>query len=190
MKKAILSIVLATILLVACGKKEENPQTQPAPTAEAPKAVVEPILNVDSLVKEIKKQYAEVNKNWNKATISVYNYDLSKEEKGYSFGLFNNNLIKIIAFENEGGMINSTEFYYQNKKLFFVFNSSKIEGDYEGAENYSADGYRCYFHNNKLVKLLDSKKKEVAKGSQEFQKVETQVLAEEKVAMDNFKKSK
>jgi len=135
-------------------------------------------------IKHIKEKFSLINNN-------AKNYEIRTKESGsedfaaslniYLEGTKIRKLVFKVGRANNSGEL--TEYYYWDGKLFFVF--SKLYGpDFEKMEEGKIDiplrhwENRYYFYNNKLIKWLDSNKKEVSPYSEEYSSAQKEILRE------------
>lgn len=148
-------IVIFSLLLFTCsngenGKiKHENNQFKNVSTQ----------LDTVSLIKEIRKQYSEININsdhYDKVEKDIMG---QSAEGGNMIAYYDNvNLKKIIAiFYGETGQT-TTEYYFNTKsQLFFAYSKTNIYDKpiyIKGSKIKSVEEKRYYFFNNKLFKWL------------------------------------
>lgn len=120
--------------------------------------------NTENIVKEIRAEYALINKNLKSYKKISYS---TTDEYGFSTNYIiykENNIVRlVIIMSPSDDVFLKTEYFYKNDQLFFAFVTS--EGTYDSIHNSQN---RYYFSNNTMVRWIDNSKKNVPTTSKEF----------------------
>jgi len=82
----------------------------------------------------------------------------------------------------------SFQYYFWNQQLFFVFTTFTYHSYNDGNEQTVTNENRFYFNDNKLIRWLDSGKKQKDKNSADFKNEENNWIENAKKLLDKYKK--
>lgn len=179
---ALLSITL--FFLYSCSKANagdqqntQQPQKQAVQeqTLKQKLSIVEPstkplpALSENDAVNAIRKKYSAVNGSVNASTALSYMDESDHIALNVEGFVKDGYINKITTSSYIEGRTFETEYYFHQGKLFFVFSNS----GYIGSSQRDEDRY--YFHNDKIIRWLNSDKKKVS--SAKFPTSEKSILA-------------
>jgi hypothetical protein len=83
---------------------------------------------------------------------------------------------------------NTYHYYYWDNELFFVFNKYTYYAYIDGEDKAIINENRYYFDKNKMIRWIDSEKKQVSKSSDDFKQKEKENIAKAKKFINDYGK--
>lgn len=133
--------------------------TQPAPVQS----------QTDDPIKAIRDQYAKINKNAAKYKSVKKGLSGFSAEGGELVAYFDGEkIMKMVAkYFGEGGRA-VEEYYYKDDRLIFVYRKDSIYDGHMSGKVARTEETRYYFNDDRMVRWIDEKSKQVAPGTNEY----------------------
>jgi len=128
-------------------------------------------------ISTIRRQYSLINRSLSKYRTVKKELSGFSTEGGELIAYFDGTAIRKIAIINRGEMGRSVEdFYYRDEKLIFVYRKQDTyDAPFSGKVAQSAE-HRFYFSDDKLIRWIDEKARQVAPGGDEYRKKQNEYL--------------
>ncbi len=155
MKTKLLAFICAIFLIVACGNDQKK-TASPTENSETPKVDMPKPITVEDKIAGIKENYAKVEdqiKSLEKKTATIDEGGWHAELEGY---FMDHKPVKISKSEVSGHWFGKTSYYFDNGKLFFVFQQESGEASLHGP--YTDKEVRIYIYDNVLIRVLEKEK--------------------------------
>lgn len=146
--------------------------------------------NDEEIVKQIRQQFKTINDEIK--TYTTQSHDSTLEESGADQSItafYKGKQLMKIEESYLGDMSESSNHYYfWNEQLIFVYTTNTYHAYIEGKEETTINENRYYFSSNKLIRWLDSEKKQKDKNSDDFKQNETTWINQAQKYLLEFKK--
>ncbi len=124
----------------------------------------------DETIKLIRQQFKTINDEIKSYTSVSYEVPLADPTIGHTLITYykGNSLMKIEEILFGDMTENSSHFYFWDDQLFFVFSTNTFHSYNDGNIEDFVTENRFYFSNNKLIRWMDSDKKQKDKNTKDF----------------------